>query len=119
MFKKLAAVLVLSILVGCSGTPLSLLTGGGPNVAANTQVGQENSQTVGQSNSQEFKIIRPQARDINQISEKSEIKSDEIGTVINNEFPTWFILLFGLLCGFLIPSPSEIGRRIMGLFRRD
>ena len=32
-------------LVGCGG-PLSLLTGGGPNIAANTQAGKENVQQV-------------------------------------------------------------------------
>ena len=42
---------------------LSLLTGGGPNVAANTQVGKTNSQTIGVTKNLAPKVsVRPKAR---------------------------------------------------------
>ena len=48
--------LLLTLLSSCGGIP-SLLTGGGTNVAANTQIGKENTQNVGVTTS-----LRPQVR---------------------------------------------------------
>lgn len=110
-------VVALLTLAGCSGSPLSFLTGGGPNVAANTQLGQENNQTLGISESNEQTIVRPQARDISQVSGKQPIVSDNIEKVEVEQTPPWIILL--LIVGWLAPSPSEIGRSIRSLFRRE
>ena len=101
MFGKLLASLPLVLLLaGCLGNPLSLLSGGGPNVAANVQAGQENNQTGAQ------------VGDI--------IKADTVNTgvtpsgtidslnVINEDIPPWVILL--LILGWVLPSPQEIWR---------
>ena len=42
---KLFAIALVIFLGGCSN-PLAMLTGGGPNVAANVQAGKENTQQV-------------------------------------------------------------------------
>jgi uncharacterized protein YceK len=114
---RMVMVVLLLTLAGCSGlNPLSLLTGGGPNVAANTQLGQENEQTVGVRTSNEQSIIRPNARDITQVADKNPIKADSIGEVNVQSAPPWMIVL--LIIGWLAPSPSEIGRWIRGWFRK-
>jgi len=101
-------------MAGCSGSPLSLLTGGGPNVAANVQAGKTNNQTVGTTNVTEQKLVRPKARNINQTADNNKVRSDSVETVVVNEVPVWVILL--LILGWLLPSPNEIGRWIRSLF---
>lgn len=101
---------------GCSGTPLSLLTGGGPNVAANTQAGKTNSQTIGTSSVTEQKLVRPQARKIQQTADNNKVKADNVQTVVVNEIPVWVVLL--LILGWLLPSPNEIGRSVINAFRK-
>lgn len=111
-------VVVLLTLAGCSNlNPLSLLTGGGPNVAANTQLGQENEQTVGVRTSNEQTIVRPNARDITQVADETVVKTDKIeGDVTVESVPPWVMLL--LIIGWLAPSPNEIGRWVRSLFIR-
>ena len=104
------------VLAGCSGTPLSLLTGGGPNVAANVQAGKTNSQTVGTTNVTEQTLVRPKARDIRQTADSNKVRSDSVETVVVNEVPVWVILL--LVLGWLLPSPGEIGRSIASLWKK-
>lgn len=103
------------LMAGCSG-PLDLLTGGGTNVAANTQVGKTNTQTLGQTNLTEQSIVRPQARSIKQSADTNKVSSDRVETVVVNEVPVWVILL--LILGWLLPSPGEIGRSIASIFKR-
>ena len=105
-------------LTGCSGTQaLSLLTGGGPNVAANTQVGKNNLQTIGTSTvNGDQKIVRPQARDIRQSQDSNKVQADRVETVVVNEVPMWVILL--LILGWLFPSPGEIGRSIANIIKK-
>ena len=113
--------LVLMLIASCSSSPLSLLTGGGPNVAANVQAGKTNSQTVGTTNNIAPTVsVRPNSRveTIDQRTSTTKFSSDRVGTLVVNEIPTWMILLFGVLCGFVIPSPPEIGRGLLKLFRR-
>jgi len=102
------------LMAGCSGSPLSLLTGGGPNVAANVQAGKTNSQTVGTTNVTEQKLVRPKARNIRQTADTNQVRSDSVETVVVNEVPVWVVLL--LILGWLLPSPNEIGRWIRSLF---
>jgi hypothetical protein len=104
------------LMAGCSGTPLSLLTGGGPNVAANTQAGKTNSQTIGTSSVTEQKLVRPQARKIQQTADNNKVKADNVQTVVVNEIPVWVVLL--LILGWLLPSPNEIGRSVINAFRK-
>jgi hypothetical protein len=106
----------LMVLTACSGLdPLSLLTGGGPNVAANTQLGQENEQTVGLRTSNEQTINRPQARDITQTADKG-VKAESIERVTVQNVPPWVLVL--LVLGWLLPSPGEISRYVRSLFKR-
>lgn len=103
-------------LAGCSGTgALKFLTGGGPNVAANTQVGKTNSQTVGTSSVTEQKLVRPKARDISQTADNNKVKADSVQRVVVNEIPAWVVLL--LILGWLLPSPNEIIRIIRDAFK--
>lgn len=95
---------------------MSLLTGGGPNVAANVQAGETNTQTVGQTNLTEQSIVRPQARDITQTADENKIRTEKVDNLTINETPLWMIVL--LVLGWLLPSPSELARNIRSMFRR-
>jgi len=101
--------LPLVFLTACGG-PLDLLTGGGPNVAANVQAGRTNSQTVGTTENLQQKIVRPQARDIRQSKDTNKVQSDSVSSITINEIPAWVILL--LVIGWLFPSPGEIANNI-------
>lgn len=106
MMKLLALTLVL-LLAGCGGGPLSLLTGGGPNVAANVQAGKENTQQVVANQT------RTEAgRDV--VQQSSPVVADNIQEVTIQQTPIWMLVL--LILGWLLPSPNEIARWIRGLF---
>ena len=105
--KVLALILVL-LLAGCGG-PLSFLTGGGPNLAANVQAGKENTQqVVGNQTSTEA------GRDI--VQQDTPVIADNIEEVTIQQTPLWMMLL--LILGWLLPSPNEISRSVRGLFKR-
>lgn len=105
--KVLALILVL-LLAGCGG-PLSFLTGGGPNLAANVQAGKENTQqVVGNQTSTEA------GRDI--VQQDTPVIADAIEEVTIQQTPLWMMLL--LILGWLLPSPNEISRSVRGLFKR-
>lgn len=114
--------LLLLVLVSspsCSKLP-SFLAGGGPNVAANVQAGKTNSQTLGTTNNTASSVsVKPDAKvnTIDQSNNSSQVLTERADTVVVNEVPTWLILVFGLLCGFLIPSPAEIVRGLLGTFK--
>jgi hypothetical protein len=102
----LVALLALS---GCGGGPLSLLTGGGPNVAANVQAGKENTQ---QAVAVQQKTEA--GRDI--IQQTSPVVAENIKEVNIQQTPLWILVL--LILGWLLPSPNEIARWIRGLFKK-
>ena len=112
---RLAAFIGLLTLAGCSTVPLGLLTGGGPNVAANTQIGRENTQTVGQD-----KRFQPEVRTESSIEtveqSSNEIRTGAVENIQVTNIPPWVILL--LIVGWLLPSPGEMGRSIASIFRR-
>lgn len=114
--KILLAVIALMVIPACSG-PLGLLTGGGPNIAANVQAGKTNSQTVGTTNNVEQKLENPTANTIRQSNDTNRVQADSVHTVVVNEVPVWVILL--LILGWLFPSPNEIGRYFRNLFTRN
>lgn len=88
---------VVLLLSGCLN-PLSLLGGGGPNVAANVQAGAENNQTGAQVGD----ILK--ADTINSgVSPSGSVGSFNIS---NQDIPVWVILL--LILGWILPSPREI-----------
>ncbi|WP_323789957.1 bacteriophage spanin2 family protein [Thalassovita sp.] len=101
--RRTALALALVLGAGGCGGPLALLTGGGPNVAANVQAGETNTQTVGQSETTTQKIIRPQARDIRQSADRNKVQADRVETVVVQEVPAWLILAFAV--AMLLDSP--------------
>ena len=111
--------LVLMLTVSCSKGPLSLLTGGGTNVAANTQAGKTNSQTIGTTNNIAPTVsVRPNARvdTIDQSNSTSKVATETVETVVINEVPAWVILI--LVIGWLLPTPNQIANSFLNLFRR-
>lgn len=97
--RHLTALSLILLLSGCLN-PLSLLGGGGPNVAANVQAGAENNQTgvqVGDITKAEtvYSGVAP---------------SGSVGSlnISNQDIPIWVILL--LILGWVLPSPQEIWR---------
>lgn len=104
-------------MTGCGGGPLSFLTGGGPNVAANVQAGETNSQTVGQTqNIAPTVTLRPQSR-VDRIDQSvSSTKADNIENQTINEAPTWLVLSLLLavavgVIGWMSPQPRNIFKR--------
>lgn len=118
MKRLFLAVLLAFTLAGCSAPPLSLLTGGGPNVAANVQAGAENNQTLGVNYKIEQTLTRPQARTIEQSSGETRVRTESVQQVVVNEVDWRYVAVIALLAGFLIPSPKEIARTIGRWFTR-
>ena len=97
-----------TILASCGG-PLSLLTGGGPNVAANVQAGKENYQGVTTTIDTSVRpVLRPEGP-------VETLTQDNSTTNLTEIDPLMLILL---VVGWLAPSPGEIGRGFLKLFRR-
>ena len=96
----------LLLLTSCSKLP-SFLSGGGANVAANTQIGKDNTQNVGLNTS-----LRPQLR----VEAPTETVVQDTSTTKNTEVDPLMLIL--LVLGWLAPSPNEMGRGILKLFRR-
>lgn len=94
---------------GCGVNPLSFL-GGGPNVAANVPVavGKNVEQTQGISikTGAPSVSVRPEAR----------VDSIDQSTTNNTTVDPWLVIL--LIIGWLLPSPNEMGRWFIGLFKR-
>ena len=112
------ACLGILLMAGCSGSPLSLLTGTpGVNTAANVQAGKTNSQTVGTTNVTEQKLVRPKARNINQTADNNKVRSDSVETVVVNELPVWMVGVFLMLLVmwsyllWMLPSPDQIWKK--------
>ena len=106
MVRTLILLLTLLTLSSCGKVP-SFLLGGGPNVAANTQIGKENSQNIG-VNTTVRPVLRPEGPVDTVVQDNSTTKNTEIDP----------LLIILLILGWLAPSPSEIGRSITKLFRR-
>jgi hypothetical protein len=99
--------LVLTLLLsGCGLTSLLPFGGsGGPTVNSNAQIGAENRQaavSVEQTTSA--------GRDIIQTTKEVETGTVENLDITNTNIPPWVILL--LILGWLLPTPTEIGRSI-------
>lgn len=103
----LAIALLTTTLSSCSQLTSLIPLGGGTNVAANTQIGKENSQNVG-VNTTIRPVIRPEG-------DVEEVNQDNSTTKITEVDPLMLLLL---VLGWLAPSPNEIGRGFMKLFRR-
>ena len=100
--------ILLTLLLSSCGLT-SLIPTGGTNVAANTQVGKENYQGVTTNvDSSVRPVLRPEGP-------VETVQQDNSTTNISEVDP---LLLLLLVLGWLAPSPSEIGRGILKLFRR-
>jgi len=102
----------------CSAiNPLGFLSGG-TNVAANTQLGKTNTQTLGTTNNTDAGIkTTGDVENINQdFDSGNKVATDRVDNLTINEIPVWVILL--LILGWLLPTPTQIGQGILNLFRR-
>jgi hypothetical protein len=116
--RLLLLLLVLTSIASCSASPLGLLgMKSGTNVAANTQVGKTNSQTLGKTTNSEQTLSFDTADRVFQTTDTSRVKTERVENLTVNETPMWVILL--LILGWLLPSPNEIGRWISSLFSRN
>lgn len=117
----MATVTLLMVTLGACSGPLGFLTGGGPNIAANTQVGKTNSQTVGTTQNLEQRLENVNANRVRQSNDTNRVQADSVETVVVNEIPAWIVIslfLIGLL-GWLLPTPQQIGHWFINLFKRD
>jgi len=110
MAKVLVLVCLLLALTSCGKLPIGL--GGGPNVAANTQVGRENVQ---QAVNQQTRTTA--GRDV--ITSTREVQADQVEavTINNQQIPLWMValMLFGFILWsyllWMLPSPDQIWRK--------
>lgn len=105
------------MIVSC-GPVSSLLPVGGTNVAANTQIGRTNTQTVGTTNNTDAGIkTSGNVESITQdFDSGNKVSTEQIDNLTINEVPIWVILL--LLLGWLLPTPTQIGEAFVEAFRR-
>ena len=105
--RLIIVALLTSALSSCGLT--SLIPTGGTNVAANTQLGKENNQGVNTSVDRSVRpVLRPEGPVENIQQDNSTTNNTEIDP----------LLLILLVLGWLAPSPSEMGRGLLKLFRR-
>ena len=98
-------VILTLFLSGCGlSTLMSLGGSGGPTVNSNAQVGAENRQAV-----MSVEQNTTAGRDV----VTKEVETGSVGSldIINTNIPPWVMLL--LILGWLLPTPTEIGRGIM------
>lgn len=108
--RTLLLLLALTLTASCGG-PLSFLTGGGPNVAANTQIGKENNQGVNTTITRDTSV-RPVLKPEGPVETLTQDNS-----TTNNSTEIDPLLLILLVLGWLAPSPAEIGRGFMKLIQ--
>jgi len=104
--RWLLVLLALTSTVSCSNPALKLLTGGGPNVAANVQAGKTNSQTVGVTrNIAPTATVRPHAR-VDTIDQSMETNNKyELPILVYVVFVVLFII------GWVTDTPLTMIRR--------
>ena len=102
--------LVFISMAGCTKGPLSLLTGGGPNVAANVQAGKTNSQTVGTTNNVNPTVtLKPNSK-VDTVDQSSEtVNNYEIDPVLFGTLLLCFVVWSYFL--YKLPSPDQIWKR--------
>lgn len=112
MHKLLLILIASSFVSSCGLTALNPFSSkGGPSVNANVLAGKENTQQlVGQQDNQDA------GRDINTTTIKKEIETEKVEEIkiTNTNIPIWVMLL--LLLGWLLPTPTDIGRGIGNIF---
>lgn len=108
-------------LSACSGMGLAKLAlGGGPNVAANTQVGKENYQTIGSHETTTFTIgdVKEGANVRPVIRPEGITTTAPVETINQYQFPWWMLAL--LLLFWELPRSSTmikwVGDRVKKIF---
>ena len=114
MTKGIALVVMTFTLASCSSIP-GLLGGGGPSLTAvGTQVAKDATQQAvyDQDN------FRTDGGDlqVSQVQDTVQTKDVNELTINNQEIPLIYMIL--MIAGWLAPSPSEMGRGLLGLFSR-
>jgi len=91
-------------------TLMSLGGSGGPTVNSNAQIGKENKQAVV---TYEEETVTSAGRDVITTEVIKEVEAGPIEKLLisNQNIPPWVMLL--LILGWLLPTPTEIGRGIM------
>jgi hypothetical protein len=119
MKKAIVALLASSFLLsscGLSGLPFFSGGGSGTNVAANTQLGKTNNQTIGASESTDQTIrVETLEGTVEQSNDKNKVNTDSVENININEIPPWVLLL--LILGWLLPSPNEIWGGFLRMIR--
>lgn len=108
MRRFILVTLLAFTLAGCGASPLSLLTGGGPNVAANVQAGAENNQTLGTSQTVDQTIKDTVANNIEQSSGDTSVRAEKVDVVTITNVDWKLIALLCFFAGVLVPSHREI-----------
>ncbi len=113
MVRVTLALLSILLLSNCSQlNPLGFLSGGGTNVAANTQIGKTNTQTIGTTKNTEQKIVvETLTGEIEQSNDDNKVSTESVDNLTINEIPPWVILL--LVLGWMLPTPQEMGRGLL------
>jgi len=94
-----------------------MMSGQGTNVAANTQVGKTNSQTVGTTtNVAPSASVKATTASVDQSNTSNKTSIEKADKVTVNENSAWLIIF--ALIGWILPSPNEIGRYLKSLFTR-
>jgi len=103
-----------SLVASCSSLPMKLLTGGGPKVAANTQVAKVATQTIGKSETngdQKIELVQGHSNRVEQVqTQDNRIKTESVEKVVINETSPWLIVM--LMIAWVLPTPQYIGNRI-------
>mgnify|MGYP003663048851 FL=1 len=90
--------LVLMLTASCSSlSPFSLLTGGGPNVAANTQVGAENVQGARQSGEGNVQGVAVSTAPSVSLSPNSRVDKIDQSVTKNVNLEPWMLLVMLML----------------------
>ena len=113
--RPLLVVLTIT-LASCS--PLTSLLGGGSKAPSFTAVGTQMAKEANQQVVNDQRNIRSEGGDIAVTELEDTVQTKDVGTIkINNQdIPPWVILL--LILGWLLPSPSEMGRGLASIIRR-
>lgn len=112
---KVVALVALAFLAGC-GPVSGLLSSLTPGVAANVQAGQTNTQTIGQTENRNVRIIRPQGRV--QVEESVSRADTVTNQTINKGIPVlyWVALVLAILVDSPARWPGQIYRAIRQLW---
>lgn len=108
--------LVLALFVSSCGLTSFIPTGKGTNVAANTQVGKTNTQTLGTTTNSE-QTIKVETVDggIDQSNDTNKVNADSVDKVYIQDIPPWVLLL--LILGWLLPTPTQIANETIRFFK--